>query len=233
MKRTLIPVFLAAVLGVTAARPAEAVVIGLTDTFEGTTTEGWLINLLGMGGGVAQPVVVPAGGPAGALDGWLRLTATGAADAGGRLVALNVDQWTGNYLAAGVTAIRMDVNNLGATDLSLRLLFEQVGPMGPTDVAASTLPVVLPAGSGWRSVLFPIGVANLTALDGSVAAALANVNAIRIFSNPAVGFPPPAFAAQLGLDNIRAVPEPVTLLMLGTGLAGVLARRRRTATGAP
>jgi hypothetical protein len=110
----------------------------------------------------------------------------------------------------------------------LRLLFEEVGPMGPVNVAESTAPLLLPAGSGWTSLVFPVGLSSLTALEGSVAAALSNANVLRIFHNPAMGFPPPPVAARLGIDNIQAVavPEPAMLLLLATGL-GAVARRRR------
>src|SRR3970040_2037631 len=57
------------------------------------------------------PAIEASGGPAGAGGAYLRLVATGAGLAGSRLAALNESLWTGNYLAAGISAIRMDVNN--------------------------------------------------------------------------------------------------------------------------
>jgi len=120
---------------------------------------------------------VPDGGPGGAGDNYLQLTSNGSDGSGGRLVAINVSQWAGDYVALGVTGISASLRNLGATDLSLRLYFADpvLGP--PTNEAIST-------------------------------------NAIPI-------------AAQLGVDNIGAIPEPGTGLLLGLGLVALGARRRR------
>ena len=78
----------------------------------------------------------------------------------------------------------------------------------------------------------------MTAVFGSVNTALTNATELRLFHNPAPAFPPPpigppAVNVRLGVDNITAaaVPEPATLLLLGTGLAGISAavRKRRRA----
>jgi hypothetical protein len=208
---------------------AHAVDVGQIDTFEDGTTQGWLVGLLGAPH-PAPPINVPTGGPAGAGDNYLLLTAVGGGGPGNRLTVLNLSQWTGNYLAAGVTSIRMDVNNLGGSDLALRLLFEN--PMGgpPTDMAFSADPIFLPAGSGWTPVEFLVDPGHLTAAMGSVNTVLANTTALRLFHSPAPGYPGPSVVAQLGVDNITAlptaVPEPSTAAILGVGLMAFLARRR-------
>ncbi|MBA3320119.1 MAG: PEP-CTERM sorting domain-containing protein [Pyrinomonadaceae bacterium] len=201
------------------------------DTFEGGS-QGWFTG----GPRVPpQPATVVSGGPTG---NFMMLTAFGGAGPRNSLTVNNTSQWAGNYLAAGVNAITMDLRNFGPSDLSLRLLFEDpmFGP--PRNIAFSTEAIFLPAGGDWTRVTFLIGPGNLTAGLGSVEAALTNATQFRLFHNPAAAFPPPPVGAppvvaQLGVDNITAaaIPEPTTMLLLGTGLAGVGAavRRRRKA----
>ena len=209
---------------------ASAVSIGLIDTFEDGTTENWRINLLGMGNNAFQPVNVASGGPAGVDDNYMLMTSSGLPGAGGRLVALNPAQWAGDYVAAGITQINMDVNNLGNTALILRLLFED--PMGaPPENEAFTTSVFLPAGSGWTPISFLVDPGSLIVEEGSALEALQNATILRIFSNPDAEGPDEAepIAARLGVDNIEAVavPEPSSLLLLSTGIAAVYRGRRR------
>lgn len=218
-----------------------AVTIGQTDNFEDGTTQGWVTGLLGAVNPV-PPTNVATGGPAGGNDNYLRLSSLGGTGPGSRLVGINLTQWGGDYTSAGVVAIAMDVNNLGATDLFLRLMFEDptVGP--PSNTAFSTEAILLPAGSGWTSVIFPILATDLTAGLGSVAAALSDATTLRLFHGTSAAFPGEAVAAALGVDNISAlgsdgsgggggggtsVPEPGALGLLGLGLAGLAMRRRR------
>lgn len=176
---------------------------------------------------------VATGGPAGAGDNYLRLTSTGIPNASGsRLVAVQYQhQWAGNYIAAGITAITMDVNNLGTTDLYLRLLIADPMDAPPDNEAYSSSAVFLPAASGWRSVMFPVGLGSFTADTGTVMAALSNATELRLFNGAPIitGSPAPPFvAAMLGVDNITsvgaaAIPEPATCVLCGLGFAVVLA----------
>ncbi len=203
------------------AAASGAAVIGQVDNFEDGTTDGWLTALLGSPN-PAPPINIATGGPKGAGDNYMQLTALGGANAGSRLTVINVGQWTGNYLSANIGAIAMDLKNFGTTDLDLRLLFESGGP--PTDAAVSTNAFHLAAGSGWTHVVFPIGIGNLTAILGTTQNALSNTTALRLFHNPVTDFPGPSVVATLGVDNINAVPEPGVFGMVGAGLL-LLARR--------
>ena len=216
------------------ALPAPAVVPGQVDTFEDGTTSNWRAG--GFGTHPSPPAYRATGGPAGQDDGYLLVTALGGAGAGSRLSAINAQQWTGDFLAAGVQAVRMDVNNFGPDNLSLRLLFADPTVAPPNNVALSTTAVNVPAGSGWTTVTFPITPADLTATTGTAAVALANAPEMRIFHNPAPEFPgpgagPPPVTAELAIDNITAVvPEPSALALLALGVLPTLTRRHRHRT---
>jgi hypothetical protein len=229
MRMQPITTLVAAVLAALSATPASAVTLGQIDTFS-SGTQGW-----GAGGGPGgstpptPPQVIADGGPGGAGDSFLRVVSTGSGGPGGRLVAMNVlGQWAGDYIAAGVTGIAMDVRNAGTTDITLRLYFEDPIPGPPANEAVSTQGVLLPAGGGWQSVLLPIGAGDMTALTGTHAGALSGTTVLRLFHASTATFPGEAMAAVLDVDNIQAVPEPAAWALWLAGAAGLgLLRRRR------
>ena len=196
-----------------------AVSNGMVDTFENGSTDGWASGIPNPN----PPVNIADGGPSGTGDGYLQITSSGTGGPGGRLVAFSGPQWAGDYIDAGVTAIGMHVNNLGATDLDLRLAFESA-----SGNALSISAIQIAAGSGWTQVLFPVVP---SALDGPVGV-LSSVTQFRLYHNPDAVFRGTPIVAQLGVDNVTAVPEPETWVMLLAGLATVAAgthsRRRQS-----
>jgi hypothetical protein len=173
---------------------------------------------------------VANGGPAGAGDGYMLITANGSSGPGSRLVVRNATQWAGDYIAAGITAIEMDLINLGINDLFLRLSFMDPLAGAPTNAAYSTDPVFVPAGSGWIRRVFPIEPSNLTLGLGDVNAALADATLLWLYHSPAPNYPGtlnsiPAIAAGLGVDNITAVPEPCAMMLTGAVILVFVGRR--------
>lgn len=206
--------------------------VGQRDTFEDGTTMGWSAGPEHP----APPLNIATGGPAGAGDNFLFLTAIGGNGPGSRLSAINMAQWTGDYTAAGVGSISMDLFNFGPTDLYLRLLIADPVAGPPTNVAISSDAFFLAAGTDWTHAVFSFSPGALTPMLGTVDGALSDVRELRIFHNPDpfFGGPPgssPPVLVNLGIDNITATPEPGTLLLCATGLvalAAVTRRRRRS-----
>lgn len=225
MNRVLLCAALAASLP--AAATAQ-VTLGQVDTFQTSTTQGW-----GVGGSHPfPPANVATGGPAGSGDGFLQLVAVGGTGPGRALAAFNRDQWAGNYTAAGVTRITLDVNNFGPDTASLRLLIWDRPLVGNPTNSAITSAVQVPAGSGWQSVSFLVDAPSLIPILGTAPAALSTATELRLFHNPDPAYPgppvgPPPVTLTLGIDNIRAVPAPSAIAVFAAGLAA-LGRRRRT-----
>src|SRR4051812_8375346 len=161
------------------ATPVLAIQAGQVDTFEDGTVDGWASGAANPN----PPVLVASGGPGGAGDHYLLLRANGNAGAGGKLVGFGGDQWNGNYLAANVTSIGMDVANFGTTTISLRLSF-----VGPGATATSGAAVQVLAGSGWTHVSFDLTPG---ALAGQPLAALSGVTELRLFHSASADFPGP------------------------------------------
>jgi len=121
----------------------------------------------------------------------------------------------------GITAITVDLINLGTTTLDIRLAFEAPGGRVITSAAKN-----LPVNSGWQSMTYPVEPADLGGgPDPTVI--LAGVTKMWLFHNTDPAFPPgQGIVASLGVDNIQATPEPVSLMMLVVA-GGLLMRRRR------
>jgi hypothetical protein len=83
----------------------------MVDTFEDGSDFGWHVG----GPSSYPPTVIDSGGPAGGGDGYLELTSVGGSGPGSRLVVIAGAAWTGDYVAAGVTSIALDVINEGAS----------------------------------------------------------------------------------------------------------------------
>jgi hypothetical protein len=191
--RQITRVALGAIVALGLASGASAVVLGQTDDFQGGTPAGW-------GTGPANPNPpswVASGGPDGEGDGYLRVEANGGDGSGGNLVAFNTDQWAGDYLAAGVGAIRADLRNRGPEPLVVRLLLE-----GPGGGFHSLDAARLRPGRHWRSFTFRIDAAALAG-GADARATLSGVTKLRILHAPTLAGVEPV-ESVLGIDNVTA-----------------------------
>jgi hypothetical protein len=218
--------FLLLVVIATSASPrsASAVTVNQSDDFEDSTLQSWEA---GGGSNPNPPTNISTGGPAGAGDQFLRLTSSGSSGAGGRLVVFNGDQWTGDYLAESIDSIRMQVRNLGATNLVLRLILENANA---GDSLGTISPVNVPAGGGWTTVSFSLASANL--MGGDYTSVMEDVTTLNLVHSPSAitaRSSAPNIAAQLGVDNITAVPEPsgIAMALAGWTLLTTMVVRRR------
>ena len=208
-------------LGLFLASSASAVTQGQQDDFDASVNS-WQRGALALGG------------PGGSSDGFLLLTSTGAGP-GGRLVTFNQAQWAGDYTAAGVQAVGVYLNNLGSTDLQIRLaLGNSTAPAVGGTWFSSVQSVSLPAGSGWTFALFPVGSADLQSVQGTATYAelMAGVVTLRILHGDVPQAMGDNVVATLGVDRVNALPEPGATAPLGCGLVALAlcarARARHT-----
>ena len=188
------------------AGSAKAIILGQIDDFEDGTLQNWA-----NGGEVGAPPVlnIDTGGPAGVGDNFMEVAAVGSGP-GQFLTVFNRSQWLGNYLATGVTAIEMDLRNLGKVDLTIRLGFKDAAEPGASGYVSQGF--TLAPGGDWQHVIFLINPATMTAVgspdafntffaDGIQETRIINEMGTDSLNGDAV-------TGQLGVDNIHAVPEP-------------------------
>jgi PEP-CTERM motif len=217
-------VLLAMVILVFAPSTLRGITLGQVDTFEDGTKQGW---------DNGSAIGVGLGGPAGSGDHYLPVLA-GGSGLPLRLEILNRSQWLGNYLAAGVTGIEMDLR-AGAPELStlsIRIAIRESTSSSILSGYASTVPFTVPNDQQWHHVSFSLLSGNLTPVSSPqpLATDLANVVDFRII-DAAVPATQGDFVALAGfdIDNIHAVPEPASISILLSGIIGIALLRRRMA----
>jgi autotransporter-associated beta strand protein len=217
MKRARLPVILAGASLAFAAVDARAITAGQVDDFQDNTTDSW-------GGG--DTLTTPGGGPLGVSDLYLNLESVGGGGMGSKLATTNAFQWSGNYRAAGVTQIGMDILNPNtspvATPLNIRIvLFGQFGSRW-----TSTIGNTIAADNQWHHTMFSLAQADLTLVAGTETYTQTITNVLQLQIRYDAGSTPSSggttFAGMMGLDNITAIGTvlPANLTWNNTGGTG-------------
>jgi hypothetical protein len=189
---------------------AFAIVFPQVDNFQNGTTQLWTNE-----SGSNAVSNVAGGGPNGPGDGYLLVAPDNFATVPG-LFALNGDQWAGNYNSAGVAGIAMDLKYIAVGDPMADIQpirFAIFDPLTFTGYASTTgVPggaISLPNDGQWHHWIFSFTTSSLTAIGGPppLATQLSNVPEIRVLSSASPDFYGDALNAQIGIDNITALPS--------------------------
>lgn len=195
---------------------AQPLTLGQVDTFQGPSFNNW------QQGANSPPgaLTVVGGGQGGASDFYLRIVGTGGVGAGSRITAFNTAQWAGNYPAAGVTAIEMDLfapTTSNAENLSFRIAF-RTGFSGYL-----SQPFTVPRDGAWRHAVYNLTANDMIAVGGpsSFETFIQSVDEVRVLhSTSTFSLNGDPINGIVGIDNIRAtaapVPEPTGLLSLAS-----------------
>jgi hypothetical protein len=204
---------------------ANGVMLGQVDTFQtlgaNAPFEGWT------DGHAGNDVANPSGGPAGAADNFLQIS-SGTFDTQPKLVSFNRAQWTGSFLAAGVSGVLMDLKNFGSSSLPIRIAIREGTGGSATPGYVSTTPFTLPADGQWhQGVFFSLAADSLTGVNSPqpLNTDLANVAEFRILAATSPSLIGSTLSGQIGVDNITAVPEPSGVVLVLTGLLVAMFRR--------
>lgn len=194
---------------------AFGITLGQSDNFNDGTLQGWV------SGGINPnpPSNVNNVGQAGAGDHVMQVLFNDQGGGpGAQPVVFNSAQWTGDYLAAGITAITLDINNLSTIPINPGLEIRGAG--GNINTVTGT---TIPANSGWVSITLSLDPGNLVGPD--VLGTLGAVTELRFREVQGGSFVIPNDATTAYYDNITAVPEPATLALMGLGACAMFRRR--------
>jgi hypothetical protein len=172
------------------------IVLGQIDTFQDGLNGDWQGN--------GNPTNIPNAGPLGFGDHCVGIdTATAP-----HLAMYNATTWSGDWLTAGVKVVEMDMRNMGAVPLEMRVVL--IGTLGTRWTSTVALP--LPVDANWHHMVFPITESFMTQVLGSDSytdvASTVGFFLIRHQSGPP-DFRGTGVTSALRLDNIQALPYAV------------------------
>ena len=206
------------------ARIAIAITKGQLDHFQTGTQQGWNIGILGTG--TSDVAAAPPGG--------FGLACTSGFVSGGGLplapLIINQAQWSGNYIAAGVTGIELDIRSpVANSDRFIRIaIVDSTRNSG----YSSTTGFSVPGGAGWFHAFFSLSATELTAINSPppLNDLLANVFELRILhaNSPSLSGDNAGNGVLTHFDNIRAVPEPSTICLAASAAIAFVWFRRRS-----
>jgi hypothetical protein len=208
------------ILFLMAAAHVHAVTLYQADTFD-SSLSGW--------GGGSTLTWVNGGGPGGASDGFMQITSGGGGGNGSRWVVYNRVQWSGDYLSTLGDRITMDVINMGATNLNLRIVLgNSDAPDDNSGEWFASAPIMITPGSGWQSVTFSLQDNLFIPAQGmgDIDEVLGGAVTLRILSAVSAAPKGDVLVAQGGIDNIRIVPEPSAGVLVLLACVGFFKRRR-------
>jgi hypothetical protein len=162
-----------------------------------------------------------SGGPGGPNDHYIKLM-PGGSGPGMLLQISNGTQWSGNYLAAGVTGVEMDLINFATDAMPMRVAIGN----GTTGYGSTTA-LSLPADGQWHHLTFAISAASMTAgtMAPTFGQVISNVPTLNVFVSESTEIPTSG-RNGFGLDNIHAIPEPASISILLSGIIGFALVRR-------
>ena len=170
---------------------------------------------------------------------YLEIAAVGSGKTGKMITFNQSAEWTGDYISALVTGIRLNIANMSdSDDVYLRVaLGNRASPQqsGGTWWISKTA-TLIPLESDWTTVFLPIAESEMVVVGNiegesdneSFSTTFADIQAIRILSAAVpVGATGDEFFGDVLVDNIALVPEPSTLPLIGIGLGTLMLRRCR------
>ncbi|MBT8135610.1 MAG: thrombospondin type 3 repeat-containing protein [Gammaproteobacteria bacterium] len=194
---------LAASLLLAGSAQAQDIALGLLDNFEDcevfpcdpATTLGWKQGVLIPP--ESQPMAIPGGGDSGADDAYLEMSDLG--DTPNHGMFNEEPRWTGDYIAAGVNKVRVNVTNFSATPLNLRLGIRDAGQGASGNCWISATPFVVETPLVWTNAQFIIDESTMIQVEGTgtFEDTARNVAQIRIISSEA--------GKLCGGDDINAI----------------------------
>jgi hypothetical protein len=223
LHRAHVAVLLVAPLVLAFAQVGECVTLNQVDTFQGSTNN-WTDGHAG-----DNLAVIANGGPNGAGDSYLQVS-SGSAGGEPRLITFNQSQWTGNYIAAHVKSISMELKNFGFSTLPIRIAIRNQTGSAAVPGYSSTNAFMLPADGNWHLALFKLDTSNMTPVGlglPPLSTELLTVKDFRLLSAGQPAIIGDVISARIGVDDITAVPEPASYILLTIGGAALIVSAAR------